>query len=116
MKIADNITQLIGNTPLVRLNRLTENVDAQIVAKLEYFNPAHSVKDRIGVSMIEAAEKDGLIGPDTIIVESILEDGAQVSNVILENSLIGQNAAVNGCPNSLNVGDNSTVNFDGRCS
>ncbi len=70
MKIADNITQLIGNTPLVRLNRLPESDGAQIVAKLEYFNPAHSVKDRIGVSMIEAAERDGLIGTDTVIVES----------------------------------------------
>jgi cysteine synthase A len=70
MKIADNITQLVGNTPLVRLNRLTEKVGADVVAKLEYFNPAHSVKDRIGVAMIEAAERDGLIGPDTIIVES----------------------------------------------
>ncbi|MFO7681038.1 MAG: cysteine synthase A [Chloroflexota bacterium] len=69
MKIANNITQLIGNTPLVRLNRLTEGLDAQVVAKLEYFNPAHSVKDRIGVSMIEAAEQAGLIGPDTVIVE-----------------------------------------------
>jgi len=69
MKIADNVTQLIGNTPLVRLNRLTAGLPAQVVAKLEYFNPAHSVKDRIGVSMIEAAERAGLIGPDTIIVE-----------------------------------------------
>lgn len=69
MKIADNVTQLIGNTPLVRLNRLTRGIQAQVVAKLEYFNPAHSVKDRIGVSMIEAAERAGLIGPDTIIVE-----------------------------------------------
>lgn len=69
MKIADNVTQLIGNTPLVRLNRITEGAAAQVVAKLEYFNPAHSVKDRIGVSMIEAAEAAGLIGPETIIVE-----------------------------------------------
>lgn len=69
MKIADNVTQLIGNTPLVRLNRVTEGAAAQVVAKLEYFNPAHSVKDRIGVSMIEAAEAAGLIGPETIIVE-----------------------------------------------
>jgi cysteine synthase A len=69
MKIADNVTQLIGNTPLVRLNRITAGIGAQIVAKLEYFNPAHSVKDRIGVSMIEAAERDGLIGPNTVIVE-----------------------------------------------
>ncbi len=69
MKIADNVTQLVGNTPLVRLNRLTKGLGAQVVAKLEYFNPAHSVKDRIGVSMIEAAERDGKIGPDTLIVE-----------------------------------------------
>jgi cysteine synthase len=69
MKIANNVTELIGNTPLVRLNRLTEGVGAQVVAKLEYFNPAHSVKDRIGVSMIEAAERAGIINKDTVIVE-----------------------------------------------
>ncbi len=69
MKIADDITQLIGNTPLVRLQRLTEGLGAQVVAKLEYFNPAHSVKDRIGLAMIDAAEDAGLIGPDTIILE-----------------------------------------------
>ncbi|MEI8188986.1 MAG: cysteine synthase A [candidate division NC10 bacterium] len=69
MRIADDVTQLIGNTPLVRLRRLTEGAHAQVVAKLEYYNPAHSVKDRIGVSMIEAAEKAGKIKPDTIILE-----------------------------------------------
>ncbi|HZM54713.1 MAG TPA: cysteine synthase A [Acidimicrobiales bacterium] len=69
MKIADDITQLIGNTPLVRLRRLTEGLDSQVVAKLEFFNPAGSVKDRIGVSMIDAAEQAGLIGPDTTILE-----------------------------------------------
>src|SRR3990172_6165737 len=69
MRIADNITQLIGNTPLVRLNRITQGINAQVVVKLEYFNPAHSVKDRIGVAMIEAAEREGLIGPHTRIVE-----------------------------------------------
>jgi len=67
--IAEDITQLVGNTPLVRLRRLTEHVDAQIVAKLESFNPAHSVKDRIGVAMLDAAERAQLIGPDTIILE-----------------------------------------------
>jgi cysteine synthase len=69
MKIADNVTQLIGNTPLVRLNRVTEGLGAQVVVKLEYFNPAHSVKDRIGVAMIEAGERAGKIGPNTRIVE-----------------------------------------------
>ncbi len=69
MKIAGNVTELIGNTPLVRLNRIAEGTKADVVAKLEFYNPAHSVKDRIGVSMIDAAEKDGKINQDTIIVE-----------------------------------------------
>jgi cysteine synthase A len=69
MKIADDVIELIGNTPLVRIRRLTEGCVAQVVAKLEFCNPAHSVKDRIGASMIEAAEKAGQIGPDTIILE-----------------------------------------------
>jgi len=70
MRIANNITELIGNTPLVRLNNITEGVEATIAAKLEYFNPSSSVKDRIGVSMIQAAEKKGLIKDDTIILET----------------------------------------------
>ncbi len=69
MRIANDITALIGNTPLVRLNRLTDGAKATVVAKLEYFNPSHSVKDRIGVAMIDAAEKAGLIKADTVIVE-----------------------------------------------
>ena len=69
MQIARDITALIGNTPLVRLRRLTEGAVAEVVAKLEFFGPAHSVKDRIGVAMIDAAEKAGRIGPDTIILE-----------------------------------------------
>ena len=69
MKIANDITELVGNTPLVRLQRLTNGLKAEIVVKLEYFNPAHSVKDRIGVAMIDQAEKDGLINKGSIIVE-----------------------------------------------
>jgi cysteine synthase len=69
MKIADDVTQLVGNTPLVRLRRVTEGAGAEVLAKLEFYNPANSVKDRIGVAMIDAAERDGLIGPDTVIVE-----------------------------------------------
>ncbi|HNS77536.1 MAG TPA: cysteine synthase A [Syntrophorhabdus sp.] len=69
MKIAENVTQLVGNTPLVKINKLTRGLDAKIVAKLEYFNPCGSVKDRIGVSMIEAAEKSGIINENSIIVE-----------------------------------------------
>ncbi len=69
MRIANDITALVGNTPLVRINRLAAGTQAQLVAKLEYFNPSHSVKDRIGVAMINAAEQAGLIKPDTVIVE-----------------------------------------------
>jgi cysteine synthase A len=69
MKIANDVTELVGNTPLVRLNRLTEGLPGTVVAKLEFFNPAHSVKDRIGIAMIDAAERDGLINADTNIVE-----------------------------------------------
>lgn len=69
MKIASNVTELVGNTPLVRLNRVTEGAKAEVVAKLEFYNPAHSVKDRIGVAMIDAAEKAGLINEDTVLVE-----------------------------------------------
>ncbi len=69
MRIASDVTELIGNTPLVRLRRLTQDCAAEVVAKLEFYNPAHSVKDRIGAAMIDAAEKAGLIKPDTIVVE-----------------------------------------------
>jgi cysteine synthase len=69
MSIAEDITQLIGRTPLVRLNRVTDGAVADVVAKLESFNPANSVKDRLGVALIDAAEEAGLIKSDTIIVE-----------------------------------------------
>jgi len=67
--IARDSTELIGNTPLVRLNRITEGAGAEVIAKLESFNPVGSVKDRIGVSMIADAEEKGLINKDTVIVE-----------------------------------------------
>ncbi len=70
MNIANNIVELIGRTPLVRLNRVVAGVKPQILAKLESQNPAGSVKDRIGLAMIEAGERDGLLKPgETIIVE-----------------------------------------------
>lgn len=69
MKIYDDITKTVGNTPLVRINRISQGTEARVLAKLEYFNPLSSVKDRIGVAMIEAAEKAGLLTRDTVIVE-----------------------------------------------
>lgn len=68
-RIYENIAQTIGNTPLVKLNRVTEGAKATVLAKLEYFNPGGSVKDRIGLNMIEAAEKAGLINAETTIIE-----------------------------------------------
>jgi len=69
MRIYENTTQLTGSTPLVRLRKLTANSQAQVLAKLEYFNPTHSIKDRIAVAMIDAAEKQGLLHPESIIIE-----------------------------------------------
>ena len=70
MRIASDITQLVGGTPLVRLNRMTVGLGAQVVAKLEYFNPAHSVKDRIGVAMVDAMESEGRLEPgESTVVE-----------------------------------------------
>lgn len=68
-KIYEDITKTVGNTPLVRLNKLTKGCKADVLVKLESFNPLSSVKDRIGLAMIEAAEKDGLIDKDTTIIE-----------------------------------------------
>ena len=68
-KIYIDIVKTIGNTPMVRLNKMAKGIEAEVIAKLEFFNPLGSVKDRIGVAMIEAAERDGLIRPNTLIVE-----------------------------------------------
>ena len=68
-KIYDNIVQTVGGTPLVRLNKVTEGIDATVLLKCEFFNPLSSVKDRIGKSMIETAEADGTLTKDTIIIE-----------------------------------------------
>ncbi|WP_154793384.1 cysteine synthase A [Occultella kanbiaonis] len=69
-RIYDNATALIGNTPLVRLNRLTEGVGATVLAKLEFYNPANSVKDRIGVAIVDAAEASGELQPGGTIIEA----------------------------------------------
>lgn len=69
MKIANNVTELVGHTPLVRLNKVSEGCGATIAVKLEFYNPAHSVKDRIAVAMVDAAQAQGKIGPDTVILE-----------------------------------------------
>ena len=69
-RIYDDVTQLIGNTPLVKLNRVTEGLEATVVVKLEYYNPANSVKDRIGVAIIDAAEASGDLKPGGTIVEA----------------------------------------------
>ncbi len=69
MKIANNVTELVGNTPLVKLNRVTAGAGATVVTKLEFFNPGHSVKDRIAVAMLDAAQAAGQLGPDTVVLE-----------------------------------------------
>lgn len=69
MRIANNAIELMGNTPMVRLNRISAGAHAEIVAKLEYYNPSHSVKDRIGIAMVEEAERSGKLTSDSIIVE-----------------------------------------------
>ncbi len=69
MRIFESITETIGRTPLVRLRRIAQGMEAQVVAKIESFNPCGSVKDRIGLSMMDAAEREGKIGPDTVILE-----------------------------------------------
>ena len=70
MKFANSVLDLIGNTPLVKLNNVTEGISATVLAKVEYFNPGGSIKDRIGRSMIEAALDEGLVRPGSTLVEA----------------------------------------------
>ena len=70
MKVYNNITEIYGNTPLVRLNRITDGAKANVLAKLEFYNPTSTVKDRIGIAMIDAAEKSGQLKPGGTIVEA----------------------------------------------
>src|SRR3954464_9440898 len=70
MPIYDDVTKLIGNTPLVRLNKITDGAQATVAAKLEFYNPANSVKDRIGVAIVDAAEASGQLQPGGTIVEA----------------------------------------------
>src|SRR5215213_3321487 len=70
MEYKENILNLIGNTPLVRLNKLTKGIDALVLAKMESLNPGGSVKDRIGISMINAAERDGRLKPGGTVIEA----------------------------------------------
>ena len=70
MKVYNNITEIFGNTPLVRINRVTDGAAAQVYAKLEFYNPTNTVKDRIGIAMVDAAEKSGQLKPGGTIVEA----------------------------------------------
>ncbi|MFM1784746.1 MAG: hypothetical protein RLZZ579_1023, partial [Actinomycetota bacterium] len=70
MKVYDNITQVFGNTPLVRLNRVTDGAKATVLAKLEFYNPSSSVKDRLGIAMVDAAEVSGELKPGGTIIEA----------------------------------------------
>lgn len=69
MRIYNDITELVGKTPLVRLNKISSNLEAEVMLKLEYFNPAGSIKDRVGLAMIEAAEREGRLKPGSVIIE-----------------------------------------------
>ena len=96
MKIANSVTDLIGNTPLVRINRLAQGCAGVVLAKLEFQNPGASVKDRIGLSMIEAAEKAGRIKPDTRI-SALPSVSFQISSAVVLRCTSGLAAFSNCC-------------------
>ncbi len=113
MKIAQDVTELVGGTPLVRLNNVTMGAQAQVVAKLESFNPGGSVKDRIGISMIEAAEKEGLLKPGQRIVAAVApkEETGRIVEPTSGNTGIGLAfvAAARGYRLTLTMPDTMTV-------
>jgi cysteine synthase A len=113
MKIAQDVTELVGGTPLVRLNNVTMGAQAQVVAKLESFNPGGSVKDRIGISMIEAAEQEGLLKPGQRIVAAVApkEETGRIIEPTSGNTGIGLAfvAAARGYKLTLTMPDTMTV-------
>ena len=104
MNIANNVTDLVGNTPLVRIRKLSDGAYAQVVAKLEFYNPAHSVKDRIGVAMIDAAEKAGLINKDTIVFRN--KYGYVEKDALIVLTTVGRKKVI-----TNGVGDQVGANF-----
>jgi len=108
MKIANSITELIGNTPLVKLNRLTEGLKAEIAVKLEFFNPGSSVKDRIAEAMVEAAEKAGKIGKDTVIVEATSGNTGIGLAMVYRTSDHLASAIILESLNSVSIGDTAS--------
>ena len=104
-RIYDDVTALVGNTPLVKLNRLAEGVGATVVAKLEFYNPANSVKDRIGVAIIDAAEASGDLAPGGTIVE------ATSGNTGIALAMVGAARRVVCLTDASKVGTEAAIRF-----